>query len=179
MGPEVVQQYVDQVELIRKRLVAAQSRQKCYADRRHRLLEFEVGDFVFLKVSPTKGVTKSIKRGKLSPRYIGPYRISKRVGEVAYKLDLPLDLTVVVQIGQYLPSLMLRRLDARQPEEASGVVVATTHVDMHPNPITAGLVREQCDLINLEPEFVEAVDPLPDPIPLVRPDHRIDCELIP
>ena len=58
-------------------------------------MEFEVGDFVFLKVSPTKGVARFGKRGKLSPRYIGPYEIARRVGEVAYKLVLPPELSGV------------------------------------------------------------------------------------
>ena len=58
-------------------------------------MEFEVRDFVFLKVSPTKGVAKFGKRGKLSPWYIEPYRITKRVGEVAYKLELPPKLSGV------------------------------------------------------------------------------------
>ena len=83
------------MDLIRKRLVATQSRQKSYADRRRRPLEFEVGDFLFLKVSPTKGVARFGKRGKLSPRYIGPYQISRRVGKLAYKLDLPPELSSV------------------------------------------------------------------------------------
>ena len=61
-------------------------------------MEFEVGDFVFLKVSPTKGVARFGKRGKLSPRYIGPYQIAKRVGEVAYKLNLPPELSGVHSI---------------------------------------------------------------------------------
>jgi len=68
---------------------AAQNRQKSYADRRRRPLEFRVGDHVFLRVSPTKGITRFGKAGKLSPRYIGPYPITKRVGEVAYQLELP------------------------------------------------------------------------------------------
>ena len=59
---------------------------------------FEVGDFVFLKVSPTKGVARFGKRGMISPRYIGPYQISRRVGEVAYKLDLPPELSGVHSI---------------------------------------------------------------------------------
>ena len=90
-----MQQYEEKVDLIRKRLVATQSRQKSYIDRRRRPLEFEVGDFIFLNVSPTKGVARFGKRGKLSPCYIGPYQISKRVGEVAYKLDLPPELSGV------------------------------------------------------------------------------------
>ena len=100
LGPEIVQQYADRIDLICKRLVVAQSRQKCYADRRWRPLEFEVGDFVFLKVSPTKGVARFGKQGKLSPRYIRPYRISKRVGEVAYKLELPPELLGVHSVFQ-------------------------------------------------------------------------------
>ncbi|KAL5554408.1 hypothetical protein UlMin_041809 [Ulmus minor] len=61
---------------------SAQSRQKSYADRRRRPLEFQVGDLVFLKVSPFKGVIRFGKRGKLNPRYIGPYEILERVGKI-------------------------------------------------------------------------------------------------
>ncbi|GKV07106.1 hypothetical protein SLEP1_g18909 [Rubroshorea leprosula] len=69
--------------------------EKSYADRRRRDLEFEVGDHVFLKVSPTRGVLKFGIQGKLSPRYIGPYPILERVGEVAYQLELPRNLAGV------------------------------------------------------------------------------------
>jgi hypothetical protein len=71
---------------------AAQDRQKSYADVRRRPLEFEVGDKVFLKVSPTKGVKRFRIKGKLSPKFVGPYEIAKRVGTVAYKLELPAKL---------------------------------------------------------------------------------------
>ncbi|GKV13613.1 hypothetical protein SLEP1_g24604 [Rubroshorea leprosula] len=81
--------------LIKERLCAAQSRQKSYADRRRRDLKFEVGDHLFLKVSPTRGVLKFGIRGKLSPRYIGPYPILERIGEVACRLELPGNLTGV------------------------------------------------------------------------------------
>ncbi|GJW73034.1 putative reverse transcriptase domain-containing protein [Tanacetum coccineum] len=74
------------------RLLAARSRQKSYADVRRKPLEFEVGDKVMLKVSPWKGVVRFGKRGKLSPRYIGPFKILSRVGPVAYKLELPREL---------------------------------------------------------------------------------------
>ncbi|GKV43001.1 hypothetical protein SLEP1_g50348 [Rubroshorea leprosula] len=82
-------------ELIKERLRVAQSRQKSYVDRRRQDLEFEVGDHVFLKVSPTRGVLRFGIRGKLSPRYIGPYPILERIGEVAYKLELPGNLAGV------------------------------------------------------------------------------------
>ena len=65
----------DKIKVIRDRLKIAQDRQKGYADNRRRDLEFEVGDMVFLRISPWKGVLRFGKRGKLSPRYIGPYRI--------------------------------------------------------------------------------------------------------
>jgi len=81
--------------VIRKRLQTAQSRQKSYADKRRRDLEFSVGDCVFLKVSPTKGVFRFGKKGKLSPRFIGPYEILERIGAVAYRLALPPNLSAI------------------------------------------------------------------------------------
>ena len=92
VGPEIVQMTCDKIKVIRDRLKIAQDRQKSYADNRRRDLEFEVGDMVFLRISPWKGVLRFGKRGKLSPRYIGPYRIVERIGEVAYRLELPSDL---------------------------------------------------------------------------------------
>ena len=75
---------------------AAQSRQKSHADNRRRELEFTVGDFVFLKVSPTKGVMRFGKKGKLSPRYVGPFEIIGRVSDGnAYALGLPPQLAGV------------------------------------------------------------------------------------
>lgn len=95
VGPELIQEMVEQVRMIRGRMKSAQDRQKVYADRRRRKLEFEVGDKVFLKVSPTKGVKRFGLKGKLSPRYIGPYEVLRRVGEVAYELALPPQLAKV------------------------------------------------------------------------------------
>ncbi|KAL5553315.1 hypothetical protein UlMin_040716 [Ulmus minor] len=77
------------------RIQTAQSRQKSYADKRRRPLEFKVGNFVFLKVAPFKGVIRFGKRGKLNPRYVGPYEILERVGKVAYRLALPPNLASV------------------------------------------------------------------------------------
>ncbi|GKA48034.1 hypothetical protein Tco_0740992, partial [Tanacetum coccineum] len=74
---------------IKERLKAARDRQKSYADNRQKPLEVSVGDKVLLKVSPRKGVVRFGKRSKLSPRYVGPFEIVKRVGPVAYRLRLP------------------------------------------------------------------------------------------
>ena len=79
LGPDLVQEALEKVKLIRERLLSAQSRQKAYADHRRRDLEFSVGDQVFLRVSPMKGVMRFGKKGKLNPRYIGPYEILERI----------------------------------------------------------------------------------------------------
>ena len=98
MGHELVQQAVEKIQLIKDRLRAAQSRQKSYADNRRRKLEFQVGDHVFLKVSPSKGISRFGIRGKLNPRYVGPFEILERIGEVAYRLALPPSLAGVHNI---------------------------------------------------------------------------------
>ena len=72
-----------------------QSRQKSYADRRHHPLVFKVGDHVYLKISPMKGVNHFGVRGKLAPRYIGPFPITKWCGSMAYRLKVPEHLSVV------------------------------------------------------------------------------------
>ncbi|GJQ99604.1 hypothetical protein Tco_0522589 [Tanacetum coccineum] len=91
-GPEMIREMTEMIVQIKNRLLAARSRQKSYADVRRKPLEFEVGDKVMLKVSPWKGVVRFGKHGKLSPRYIGPFKILSRVGPVAYKLELPREL---------------------------------------------------------------------------------------
>jgi hypothetical protein len=88
-GPEILQEAEKQVQIIGENLKTAQSRQKSYADNRRRELLFEVGDFVYLKVSPMRGMKRFKVKGKLSPRYIGPFMILERKGEVAYQIELP------------------------------------------------------------------------------------------
>jgi hypothetical protein len=83
------------VKMIRKNLEVAQARQKSYHDKRRKPLQFEVGDFVYLKVSPTKGVQRIGIKGKLAPRYIGPYEIMEACGLVAYKLKLPPKMSAI------------------------------------------------------------------------------------
>ncbi|GKE60339.1 putative reverse transcriptase domain-containing protein [Tanacetum coccineum] len=95
IGPELVQETTDKVVLIKERLKAARDRQKSYADNRHKPLEFKVYDQVLLKVSPWKDVVRFGKKGKLAPRYIGPFEILKRIGHVAYRLRLPQELSSV------------------------------------------------------------------------------------
>ena len=87
-GPDLIRDTSGKVSLIRQCLLTAQSRQKSYADVRRRPLEFEVGDHVFLKVMSKRGVVRFGKHGKLSPKFIGPFKILERVGTVAYRLAL-------------------------------------------------------------------------------------------
>ena len=79
LGPEIVHEAVEKVRVIKDTLATAHSRQKSYANNRKRALEFKVGDQVYLKISPMKGVMRFDKKGKLSPSYIGPYEILQRV----------------------------------------------------------------------------------------------------
>ena len=95
IGPDLVRDTSDQVDLIRNYLLIGQSWQKSYPDRRRQPLEFEVGDHVFLKVTPKRGVVRFSKRGKLSPKYIGPFEVLERVGTIAYQLALPPSLSDV------------------------------------------------------------------------------------
>ncbi|KAI3716372.1 hypothetical protein L6452_23662 [Arctium lappa] len=92
-GPEIVQVTADKVNQIRARLKISRDRQKMYADRRRKPIVFQIGDKVMLKVSPWKGVIRFGKKGKLRPRFVGPFIITNRVGEVAYELDLPVSLS--------------------------------------------------------------------------------------
>jgi len=94
-GPEILKEAERQVQVIRQNMRAAQSRQKSYADVHRRALSFEVDDFVYLKVSPMRGVRRFNVKGKLAPRYIGPFRVLERKGEVAYQLELPEQLAGV------------------------------------------------------------------------------------
>ncbi|GKC71834.1 hypothetical protein Tco_1117717, partial [Tanacetum coccineum] len=94
-SPEIVHETTKKIIQIKKRIQAARDRQKSYADRRRKRLEFEVRDKVMLKVSPWKGVIRFGKRGKLNPRYIGPFRILAKVGTLVYRLELPEQLSRV------------------------------------------------------------------------------------
>jgi hypothetical protein len=87
-----------QVQLVRESLKVAQSRQKSYADKRRRDLSFEIRDFVYLKVSHMRGIRRFRVKRKLAPRYVGPFKIINRKGEVAYQLELPPQLSEVYDV---------------------------------------------------------------------------------
>ena len=92
IGPDIVKDTEEKVRVIRQRLKAASDRQKSYADLKRRDIEYEVGDKVFLKVSPWRKILWFGQKGKLSSRFIGSYEILKRVGPMAYRLALPPEL---------------------------------------------------------------------------------------
>ncbi|GKF66052.1 putative reverse transcriptase domain-containing protein, partial [Tanacetum coccineum] len=93
LGPELIQETTERIIQIKQRMQAARDRQKSYADLKRKPMEFQVRDKVMLKVSPWKGVVRFGKWGKL--RYVGPFKVIERVREVAYKLELPEELSRV------------------------------------------------------------------------------------
>ena len=105
-GPNLVKDMEEKVQIIQQRLKVASDRQRSYANLKRKDIEYEVGDKVFLKVSPWKKILYFGRKGKLSPRFIGPYEILERVGPVAYHLALPLEL---VELHDVFHVSMLRR----------------------------------------------------------------------
>nr|GEX84478.1 putative reverse transcriptase domain-containing protein [Tanacetum cinerariifolium] len=95
LGPELIQETTGKIVQIKQRMQVARDRQKSYADLKHKPMKFQVGDKVRLKVSPWKGVVRFVKRGKLNPRYVRPFKVLERVRDVAYKLDLPEEMSKV------------------------------------------------------------------------------------
>nr|GEZ57169.1 putative reverse transcriptase domain-containing protein [Tanacetum cinerariifolium] len=95
LGPELIQETTKQIIQIKQRMQAARDRQKSFADLKRNPMEFQVEDKVMLKISPWKGVVRFGKREKLNPRYVGPFKVLERVGDVAYKLDLLEELSRV------------------------------------------------------------------------------------
>ncbi|GJR68216.1 putative reverse transcriptase domain-containing protein [Tanacetum coccineum] len=95
IGPELVQETIEKISQIKDRLKAARDRQKSFEDKRRKPLEFSMGEYVLLKVSPWKGVVHFGKKGKLAPRFVGPFEITERIGPVAYRLRLPEELNGV------------------------------------------------------------------------------------
>ncbi|GJU94808.1 hypothetical protein Tco_1319564 [Tanacetum coccineum] len=96
IGHELVQETTEKISQIKDRLKVVRDCQKSYADKRRKPLEFSVGEYVLLKVSPWKGVVCFGKKGKLAPRFVGPFEITKRISPVAYRLRLPKELNGVL-----------------------------------------------------------------------------------
>jgi hypothetical protein len=123
-GPDILQEAEKQVHMVRENLPITQSRQKKYANHRRRELSFEVVDFVHLKVSPMRGLRYFKVRGKLAPRFVGPFKILEKRGEVAYQLKLPPQLSDVhdvfhvSQLKKYLcvpeDQIPMEDLDAKE-----------------------------------------------------------------
>jgi hypothetical protein len=97
-GPDILQEAEKQVCMVGENLQVAQLRQKSYVGHRRRELSFEVGDFIYLKVSPMRGLRRFKVRGKLALRFIGPFKILEKRGEIAYQLELPSQLSNVHDI---------------------------------------------------------------------------------
>jgi hypothetical protein len=97
-GSEVLRDVERQVQMTRENLRTAQTHQKSYTEKRRRDLSFEVGDFVYLKVSPMRGTKRFKVKGKLALRYISPFQVLDRKGEVAYQLELPPQLSNVYDV---------------------------------------------------------------------------------
>jgi hypothetical protein len=129
-GPDLIEEAETTIRRFQDNMRAAKSHQETYANKRRRPLEFEVGDNVYLRVSPIKGVKRFGVKGKLAPRYIGPFPILEKCGTVAYKLDLPPSLAGVdntVHVSQLkkclkapvdivLPEVPLLKADLLYPE---------------------------------------------------------------
>jgi hypothetical protein len=101
-GLDIIQDTEKQVRVVRENLKDAQSRQKSYEDRRRRDLSFEVGDFVYLKVFPMRGLCQFKVRGKLAPRFIGPFKILEQKGDVTYQLEFLSQLSAVHDVFHVL-----------------------------------------------------------------------------
>ena len=156
LGPELITRTVDVVEQIRRHMKTAQDRQRKWANIHRRQLKFQVGDHVFLKISLTRGVIRFGVRGKLSPRFVGPFDIIEKVGKVAYRLALPPalsgvhDVFHVSQLRRYIrdPSHVIDHSELEIRPDLSVAVQPIAIVDQREKVLknkTIRLVRVQWD----------------------------------
>ena len=125
IGPDLIQETEEKVKMIRERLKVATDRQKSYADMKRKDIRYEIGEKVFLKVSPWKKVMRFGKNGKLSPRFIGPYEVVEKVGLVAYRSALPPDLEKIHDVF-HVSMLRRYRLDPSH-------VVSSETIELRPD----------------------------------------------
>jgi hypothetical protein len=129
-GPDILLEAEDNIRMVWENMKIAQSRQRSYADTRRRELSFEVEDYVYLKVSPIRGIKRFGVKGKLAPRYIEPYQIQARHGEVAYQLSLPESLSAVHDIFHVSQlKKCLRVLEEQLPTEDLEVQEDLTYIE--------------------------------------------------
>ncbi|GJT58624.1 putative reverse transcriptase domain-containing protein [Tanacetum coccineum] len=122
-GPEIIHETTKKVVQIKQRIQATRDRQKSYADVRRKPLEFQEDDKVMLKVSPWKGVIRFGKRGKLNPRYIGPFKVLAKVGTVAYRLKLP------PQLSRFYITFHVSNLKKCLSDEPLAISLDEIHID--------------------------------------------------
>ncbi|KAK2450820.1 hypothetical protein QL285_009918 [Trifolium repens] len=147
VGPEIVQETTEKIRMIREKMKASQSRQKSYHDKRRKVIEFQEGDHVFLKVTSTTGVGRALNSRKLTSRFIEPYQIYQRIGKVAYRIALPPslanlhDVFHVSQLRKYVsdPSHVIELDDVQVRENLT--------VETIPLRIEGREVKEQGDRI--------------------------------
>jgi hypothetical protein len=131
-GPDLVEEFKATVFHIQDNLKAMKSHQETYANKRRRPLEFEVGNHVYLRVSPMKGVKWFVVKGKLAPRYIGPFPILEKCGTLAYKLDLSqLKKCLKAPMDIVLPEVTLLEADLSYPKQPIKVLDQKDHVTRH------------------------------------------------
>ncbi|GKA69826.1 putative reverse transcriptase domain-containing protein [Tanacetum coccineum] len=122
-GPENIHETTKNIIQIQSRIQAARDCQKSYADVRRKPLEFQVGDKVMLKLSPWKRVIRFGKQGKLNPRYIGPFKVLEKVGTVAYRLELP------QQLSRFYSTFHVSNLKKCLSDEPLAIPLDEIHID--------------------------------------------------
>ena len=154
IGPDLIQETEEKVKMIREILKVTTDRQKSYADMKRKYIRYEIGEKMFLKVSPWKKVMRFGKKGKLSPRFIGPYEVIEKVGPVAYRLALPPDLEKIHDVF-HVSMIRKYRLDPSH-------VVSSETIELRPD-LTYGeepveiLAREVKELRNKKIPLVKVL----------------------
>ncbi|GJZ25622.1 hypothetical protein Tco_0569875 [Tanacetum coccineum] len=157
--PNLIQETTEKIIQIKQRIQAAHDRQKSYSDLKRKPMEFQVGDKVMLKVSPWKGVVRFGKRGKLNPRYVGPFKVLERIGPVAYKLELPQELSRVH--NTFHDQLVNDARDTVMSSDSASSEVTYTSISSHRDSLAWAV-----DFFRLqEPDSPETAPAPPDYVP--------------